>query len=500
GGAAYSMWSGAKRPSVGTFAVTCTAEALAIIVPFALGDRLAIFANLLRPLGHIGFGGDVIGWTIVTLIVVLPPAFISGIQFPILIALLGEGGEDVGRDVGAAYAWNTAGAIAGSLAGGFGLMPLLSAPGCWRLVTALLVILGAAFALRGRRIAALAIGILALIGIAARGPTAVWRHSGIGAGRAPQPADVNAIRAWIRDARRHLVWNVDGRESSIAILDSDDRVFISNGKADGSARGDCGTQVMAGMIGAIVHPQPKSALVIGLGSGSTAGWLGAVPSMERVDVVELEPAVLRVARDNAAVNHDVLHNPKVHISIADAREVLLTTPRHYDIVFSEPSNPYRAGIASLYTREFYQAVAARLNPGGIFLQWVQAYDIDVTTMRTIYSTTRSVFPYIDTYRTTETDLLFLSTRAPVVYDVPAIRARVARDPYFSAMHFTWRVESAEGFFSTFVGNERLPLAIGKADELNTDDKTVVEFGFARSVGDRSRFDINELLDFARGAG
>ncbi|HUP49942.1 MAG TPA: fused MFS/spermidine synthase, partial [Thermoanaerobaculia bacterium] len=194
GGAAYAFWSGSKRPTAGTFALTCAIEALAIIVPFALGDRLAVFTNLLRPLAMFGFAGDVIGWSIVTAVVVLPAAFISGVQFPILVALLGEGREDVGRHVGAAYAWNTAGAIAGALAGGFGLLPLLGAPGAWRLAAVVLVLLGivaAAVAFRRRAWvsagASLVIGLAAVACLTFTGPTAAWRHTGIGAGRTPLP-------------------------------------------------------------------------------------------------------------------------------------------------------------------------------------------------------------------------------------------------------------------------------------------------------------------------
>ena len=505
GGAAYSFWSSGKTPSSGAFAITCTLEALAIIVPFALGDRLAIVTNLLRGLGRIGFAGDIMGWSLVTLFVVFPAAFISGIQFPILIALLGTGREDVGRDVGVAYAWNTAGAIAGSLAGGFGLLPLLTAPGCWRLIVIVLIALAmfvAITALRDRQIVAVSfasvVAILAIIGVTAEGPTALWRHTGIGAGRAPTPENINAVRAWINASRRQLLWDADGRESSIAVSDMDDRVFIANGKADGSARGDAGTQVMSGMIGAILHPNPRRALVIGLGTGSTAGWLAAAPTIERVDVVELEPAVLRVAQDNAGVNHDALRNPKLHVQIADAREVLLATPQRYDIIFSEPSNPYRAGIASLYTREFYEAASARLNRGGMFAQWVQAYDIDETTIRTIYATMRSVFPHIDTWRTTEADLVLVGSREPVIYDIDRIRRRVAGGAFGTAMHFAWRVESAEGFLSNFVGNDALPDALGTTRDLNTDDRTLIEFGFARTVGAHGKLELNQILSFARG--
>src|SRR4029077_19501840 len=106
--------------------------------------------------------------------------------------------------------------------------------------------------------------------------------------------------------------------------------FMVNGKGDGNARGDAGTQIMSGLVGALAHPNPTSAMVVGLGTGSTAGWLGAIPTMERVDAVELEPAILHVADACTPVNQDVLHNPKVHITTGDAREVLITTPRRHD--------------------------------------------------------------------------------------------------------------------------------------------------------------------------
>ena len=113
--------------------------------------------------------------------------------------------------------------------------------------------------------------------------------------------------------------------------------LVVNGKSDGHARGDAGTMVMGGLIGAALHPDPRTALVVGLGTGCSAGWLAGVPSIERVDVVELERAVLEVVRVSAAVNRNVLADPKVHITINDAREVLLTTSRRYDVIFSEPS-------------------------------------------------------------------------------------------------------------------------------------------------------------------
>jgi hypothetical protein len=219
--------------------------------------------------------------------------------------------------------------------------------------------------------------------------------------------------------------------------------------------------------------------------------------MERVDAVELEPAVLRVAAACAPVNRDVLHNPNVHIRIADAREVLLTTRDRYDLVFSEPSNPYRAGIASLFTREFYRAASGRLHENGIFLQWVQAYDVDAQTIRTIYATMHSIFPFVETWTTDSGDLVLLATKLPLQHDPAALRARLAQEPYRSAMSNAWRTESLEGFLAHFIAPDSLARALAKNETLNTDDRTPIEFGFARGLGGKERFDMNELAKLAR---
>ena len=162
-----------------------------------------------------------------------------------------------------------------------------------------------------------------------------------------------------------------------------------------------------GLVAAIAHPEPTRALVVGLGTGSSAGWLADVPTIERVDVVELEPAILEVARVCAPVNRNVLERDDVRVIIADGREIVRTIRDRYDVVFSEPSHPYRAGIASLYTREFYESVAERLTERGIFVQWVQAYEIDAQTLRTIYATLRSVFVHVDSWIGNPCDLLLV---------------------------------------------------------------------------------------------
>jgi spermidine synthase len=510
GGVLYATFGKGRPATLTAFAMTCALEALFIALPYALGDRVALFALLLRPLGSVGFYGHVLGWTLVTSLVVLPAAIVSGYQFPLLIALLGRGKASVGVHVGRAYAANTVGAIVGSLAGGFGLIPLLSAPGCWRLVVATLVGLGLAALLTHARREGLGLrlapaALVAALGVAlltARGPTAAWRHSPIGAGRADRQVKsftVNGLRDWMNEQRRTLYWEEDGLESSVAVNDAGSFAFIVNGKSDGSARQDAGTQVMSGLLGALVFGgdtgrEAKSVMVVGLGTGSTAGWLAKVPSIERVQVVELEPAIVRVARDCAPVNENVLENPKVKTFIGDAREVLLTVPETYDIVFSEPSNPYRAGVCSMYTRDYYQAIAERLTDDGMLIQWMQAYETDADAVRLIYTTLSSVYGSIETWSTQPGDVIFVASKKPIRHSADLLRKRLAEEPYRSAVRNVWRVDDLEGVLARYVARPSLARRVAAIDPkfVNTDDVNLLEFAFARNVGRAGMFSLREL--------
>jgi spermidine synthase len=513
GGLAYGARPRERETTTSGFAWASLAGALCVAIPYALGDRLAVLAAVLRPVRGLSFALEVAEWAVVTSIVVLPAAFVSGVQFPLLIGLLGRGDQDVGRDVGRTYAANTAGAIVGSIAGGFGLIPALTAPGCWRLVVWLLFLLGAgavAITLAQRRsplkaVAPLVVGFLALSCLRATGPTAAWRHSPIGSGRV-DPSSLrspNAVRAWEHSRRRAIRWEADGRESSVAIDDDSGLAFVVNGKNDGNAITDAGTAVMAGLVGAILHPNPTRAMVIGLGTGESAGWLAAIDSMTNVDVAELEPAILEVARQSAVGNHGALDNPKVHVEIGDARELLLTSKRRYDIVASEPSNPYRAGIASLFTRDYYEAIASRLESDGLFLQWLQGYEVNASTVRTVYSTLASVFGVVETWEVSSGDLLLVCAKKAIAHDVASLRARMAVEPYRTAIGRTWRATEIEGFLSHFVATGSLAQSVARqeANAVNTDDLNIVEFGFARSVGTgQTSFSVDQVRRVARARG
>ena len=479
-----------------------------------------MLAGGLREWGTLGFGGLVLSWSVVVGIVVLPTAIVAGYQFPLLIALLGPGARQLGLDVGWTYAWNTLGAIVGALLGRLCLaavaFPRRARGNSWWCCSRFWGGGIAAFSwTRGGREGenakwiglqsglAVVLAVVAASLLLATGPTAAWRHTPIGAGlKMLANLNANEIRGWMQGQRRAVRWEREGIESSVAIRVSDrGPVLFLNGKSEGSAVGDASTQIMSGMIGAILHPQPRNALVIGLGTGSTAGWLAAIDAMERVDVVELEAAVVEAASVFGPVNVNAVGHPKVHTVVGDGREVVLTTRQSYDLIFSEPSNPYRAGVASLYTREFYEGVAPLLRDGGLFAQWVQMYEVDEQTIRTIYATLSSVLrtrgDLADSARGFAAAVV---CRAGGDTMFPDCALGSPRNPIAVRWPQSGAPRTSKAFLAHYVAGPTVARELAREQALNTDDRTLVEYAFARHLGLGRHFNIETVEKLARDRG
>jgi predicted membrane-bound spermidine synthase len=508
GGVLYSVVFRWFRPTASALAITCGLEAALTIVPYALGDRIALLAAWRADAAY-GFAQLVVAWSIVTCIVVMPVALVSGLQFPLLTSLLGHGQAAVGKHLGMTYAWNTVGAIAGSLVAGFGALPLLSATGLWQLIAAVLAILSIFILIGARPIdrrSAVVVGAFSLATVAAMlamGPTAAWRHSGIGAGRTEVPkSNANRIRQWVFEKRRSLQWETDGIESSIGLVIGDGTNFFVNGKSDGNSLRDAPTQIGVAALAAVLHREPQTALVIGLGTGETAGWLAQMRNIQQVDVVELEPAIDEMAFRCRELNWNVLEHPRVRRIYNDGREFVLASDNQYDVIVSEPSNPYRAGVAVLYTAEFYKAVSERLKKGGLFIQWLQAYEVEESTVQTVLATVRGVFPHVEIWQTQPGDLQLVCSAAPLEHEIDELRARIEDHSVKDALAKVWNVDGVEGFLARFVANARWADEIALQSQIprNTDDRTLLEYGFAKTVGHATPFSIEQTRSRLRAAG
>ena len=512
GGLLYSLILKKAEPSLGGFMIVSALQALAVLVPYALGDRIAHLALILNAnLRGVGLTEMALGWAVVMGALAFLPSLLSGIQFPLLVSLLGRGNAGVGQQLGRAYLWNTFGSISGSLLGGFVLVPLFGLKGCWLLAAALIATMScASLWLQMRRqhetsptlswngrLAVSALLVCGFCSFGSQGPTAAWMHTPIGYGRVKDDFRTSlGLETWKRDAQRTLVQAYDGRETSVAVVGGSQYAFLTNGKSDGSAVGDAGTQVMLGIAGAVLHPRPQNACVVGLGTGTTAGWLADVPGMQRVDVLELEAEIRKVAEFFDPVSRNAMKHPRVKNITGDAREFLLTKGENYDLIISEPSNPCRAGVANLYTREFYTNARQRMNKNGIFCQWLQGYEVEPSTINTVITTLKQVFPKVEVWATQSVDLLLICSNEDTPWSLESIRQRVQIEPMAEALRRFWKTDTAEGFLTGCLANSDYCAALAAATKtVNTDDMNRLEFSFARSVAKG----INCSYDLARAA-
>jgi spermidine synthase len=503
GGYWFSRRSPERPVTFRLLAFTLSLQAVCVLAPFAWGDRIAFVAAHLRPMLNLGFVYLVGGWVVIAAVVVLPASVVSGYQFPALFALLGRGRQHVGEQVGRAYAFNTLGTLSGSLVVGMLLLPSVGAVTLWRGLAQLLALCGAAcagYALsRGERLgsalAPVALSVVALLLSSAAGPGDAFRHSPIGAGRWSLAGhSENAVRSLSRSKDSSIVWSRDGVESSVAIDVASGISFLVNGKSDGAVVQDKGTQAFLGLLPAALHGSVKTAFVVGLGTGMTSGLLSRVPGVERVEVAELEPSVREVAHRSRLANEGALDNPKLRLLIGDGRELLLTSPRRYDVVVSEPSNPYRAGVASLFTREFYEAAASRLEKRGLFAQWLQGYEVDASAVAIAIHTLSAVFPHVSLWSPEGNDLILLGSFEPQVVDVERLRRDLSQPLYLRWLRRAWGMEGPEAVLAHSLAPPAVlaRLAARLPREVNRDDVNSLEFAFGRSVGDQRYVVVADL--------
>src|SRR5262245_35861833 len=288
---------------------------------------------------------------------ILPAALLWGASFPLALAAGAARGQDPGRLVGRMYAANTVGAILGAVGASLVLIPTLGTQQAQRVLIGLsalaaLVMLVPLWRPARRAARTFAPAVLA-VGIG--GPAALLAWS------VPEPPW--ELIAFGRDLPAYQggwksLYVGEGMNASVAVTEmpGGGRNFHVSGKVEASSEGrDMRLQRMLGHIPALLHPRPRSVLVVGFGAGVTAGSFVPHPAVERVVICELEPLIPRfVAPYFTRENHDVVRDPRVRIVYDDARHHLLTTPERFDIITSDPIHPWVKGSATLYTKEYFE--------------------------------------------------------------------------------------------------------------------------------------------------
>ncbi len=348
----------------------------------------------------------------IALIVMLPATFCAGMTLPLITYVLLRAGLGE-RSIGAVYASNTLGSIVGVIAAAHVGMPLLGLKG---LITAGAVI-------------DIALGMLLL-----------WRFARVGAPRLAPIATAASIVAFgvvafgvsfdyhqmasgvfrrgelFSAADAGLKYYRDGKTTSVSLLDFAEGLSLrTNGKSDGAINlgpgkriSDEVTMVMTAALPLAIRPDARTAAVIGIGTGLTTHTLLGSRTLERVDTIEIEPAMAEAARHFAARNASAFADPRSNIVFEDAKTYFSSQTRRYDLIISEPSNPWVSGVSSLFTDEFYRLVRRHLNRDGVLVQWFQLYEIDITLIASVMRALAQNFPDYAIYATTDSDLLIVA--------------------------------------------------------------------------------------------
>jgi spermidine synthase len=459
-----------------------------------------------------GFESFLAGQALICFFMLILPTMLIGMGFPLVSQIQARSAASIGSTVGSTYAWNTIGNVLGVTITSLFLMPNLGIDGAFHFniglnVAAAMLLLFAAtefpIALRATTVVATLL-TLGFYGVS----LSHWDHTlnhaeGHLRLRRPLPselADNELIRsryeatnfdAWKKKHIRDPAPTKDGWDDFYLGEDADATVMgvrrdrnaaiYINSKGDASTGPlDMITFVLSGHIPMLFMPDAKDVMVIGHGSGVTTGAMSLHPSVERIDVVEISKAVLDADFLFKPFNHAVLDSPKTHVYQDDARTFLRTVPRKYDLIVSQPSNPWIAGIGSLFTDNFFRDCKARLNPGGIMMVWFHHYEQSDETIELIVRTINSEFPHVEAFMTVESDVICLATMEPLTVDfarmeerfeMPVIRQDLARVTCFNlATLFAYHGMAANHF-----------RAMSGQGPLNTDDHQLLEYKGARNM-------------------
>jgi spermidine synthase len=495
GAAVVSRLAATTRNPVGWLAANHLLVAILVGVSYVLMDKLPfVFLFLIR--GETLSATSVL-WRqfLIALLVMLPATFAMGGLLPLTIRIAASGLHRVGHDVGSAYSVNTVGAIIGSFFGGFVVIPVLQLqPGQYAAVCvnlALAATLGwlAPWPRRWRVGAvALAVGLATSAWVLPR-----WNLTHVSAGlfRLSIARDVLQSGRW-QDPR--LVFYRDGISTTVSVEQWSEEHFSlkNNGKVDASTGDDMPTQILVGLLPILVHPRvpdlaPRVAL-IGYASGVTAGAILQYP-VSRLDVVELEPAILKASSFFEKVNHRPLSHPRMRMVTDDGRNFLQAGSETYDVIINEPSNPWITGVSNLFTREYFEIGKRRLAADGIFCTWAQMYEISPRHIKSIYQTFSEVFPYVYVFsaEVLSSDTFLVGSRRPLKLDIRRLRRSLAIPTVRQEMARA-KIEQADDLVAlTLLGPGEIR-AYAMGGDPNTDDNALVEFGAPRDMYNHKRYD------------
>lgn len=353
------------------------------------------------------------------------PVILSGAMLPLLFHQLRRQVGHLGDLAGNLYSWNTIGSLLGALIGGYTLFFFLDLDGVYCVTLGALFLAASLLTVqitgtRRRTVALVAPILLGLAWLPAWEPELLT--AGLFRGRAPLPQTFDGLSA-LRAAQPGIfalpvLYHEDDPMATITVRTltmGDGRQSISiitNGKSDGSTVGDYSTMALAALLPTMMADQARSAFVIGWGTGVTVGELASIDSMQEIVVAEISRGVIGAAPLFESANRRALSSPDVTIIESDAYRALLRSEKTFDVIVSEPSNPWVSGVEKLFSVEFLTEARQKLSPGGVYAQWFHLYETDEATLTLILRTFASVFGEVSAWKSNAGDVILLGFAKP----------------------------------------------------------------------------------------
>ena len=418
----------------------------------------------------------------------LPMTIAFGASFPFAVALASGRDETVAESLGLIYAINTLGAILGSLLAGFVLVPLIGLDTTIRTVAAiatLTAIVVLAIAPGGRaRLAAAALALGVTIAIVA---VPQWDRALLSSGAYKYALAMRGADLQTALTAGELLSYREGSTGTVTVRELTGTISLAiDGKVDASNAGDMLTQRLLAHVPLLLHPHPQRAAIIGLGSGVTLGSALTHPLTDAT-VLEISPEVVAASKYFDEENHHALSDRRTRLIVGDGRTHLMLGTQSYDVIVSEPSNPWMAGIASLFTREFFEGARQRLAPGGVLCQWAHTYDISNRDLKSIVATFVAVFPNGTLWLIGDADVLLIGSTEPLDARIAGIGAAMQR-PGVAQDLAGVGVLSPFSVTSMFVASGNALKTWSAGEPMQTDDRSALEFSGPRSIFGAARDD------------
>jgi spermidine synthase len=480
-----------RQPIVGLAVCVIASGGLALVAATTVDATVMSVARLVAE-PQVTFQ-QVVRWEwLLTALVLLPMALAFGAAFPLALAVAARGEETMVEDLGLVYAVNTLGAIFGSLLAGFALVPWLGLHDTIRAVALLTVLAGAAISVTARPTARwVALSFAAAVGLGAwAAPSWDPRLLSSGAYKYAPALRGPDLRAALTAGE--LAYYREGAAGTVAVRRLAGTTSLSiDGKVDASDGADMLTQRLLAHLPLLLHPSPKHAAVLGLGSGVTVGS-ALTHGLDRAVVLEISPEVVDASRFFETMNRKPLADPATRLIVGDGRTHLALGDERYDVIVSEPSNPWMAGIASLFTREFFEVAKSRLAPGGVLCQWAHTYDISDADLRSIVATFLSVFPDGTLWLVGDADVLLIGSTEPLTARIGGIESTWHR-PGVAQDLASVGASSPLSVLSLFVSDGDALRAWAAGAPIQTDNRGQLEFSGPRSIFGANRDDNASAL-------